>query len=75
MRMFRAVVKRDRESGAFVGYFPAFPGPEARGLDLDEIQEGLNILAHTLSAQDSPAQDSPDFAGNGEIGVETVSVI
>lgn len=70
MRTFRAVVRRDRESGAFIGYFPAFPGSEARGRDLDEIQDGLHSLARTLSAENTVG-----YAGNGEIGVETVSVI
>jgi predicted RNase H-like HicB family nuclease len=55
VRCYTAVVKRDTETGLYVGYVPGFPGAHSQGETLDELHQNLQEVVEML-LEDKPCR-------------------
>lgn len=68
MRMYAAVVERDKDTGLYVGWVPGFPGAHTQGETLDELRSNLREVIE-LMLEDGEPQLASEF-----VGVQTVAV-
>ena len=68
MRSYTAVVERDPTTGIYVGFVPGWPGAQAQGATLDELEQNLQEVV-ALLLEDGEPQLEAEF-----IGVQTVRV-
>lgn len=51
MRVYTAVVERDRDTGLYVGSVPGFPGAHTQAATLDELNTNLQEVIELLEDQ------------------------
>ena len=68
MRTFKFVVRRDPETGGFVGYVPGWPGAHSQGETLDELQGNLQEVVAMLLEDGAPRLEA-EF-----VGIQTIKV-
>lgn len=68
LRVFNAVVERDRDSGLYVGYVPGWPGAHSQGASLDELHDRLQVVVEML-LEDGALPRASEF-----VGVQTIRV-
>ncbi len=68
MRVYAAVVERDKDTGLYVGFVPGFPGAHTQGETLDELRANLQEVIELMLEDGEPELES-EF-----IGVQTVAV-
>lgn len=68
MRVYAAVVERDRDTGLYVAYVPGLPGAHTQGETLDELRGNLQEVIELMLEDGEPESDS-EF-----VGVQTVAV-
>jgi predicted RNase H-like HicB family nuclease len=62
MRNFTAVVEKDAETGAYVGYVPGWPGAHSQGATIDELRQNLEEVIAMLLEDGEPKLDA-EFVG------------
>ena len=62
MKIFAAVVERDRATGLYVGYVPGFPGAHSQGATIDELRANLKEVIELLMEDGEPRLES-QFVG------------
>jgi len=68
MRIYTAVVERDRDTKLYVGYVPGFTGAHSQGESLDELRENLREVILML-LEDTEPQIEAEFVGTQQIVV------
>lgn len=58
VRTFKFVVERDPDTGLLVGYVPGWPGAQAQGTDIDELQRNLGEVIEMLLTDGEPELES-----------------
>jgi len=67
-RTFTAVVKKDSDTGLYVGYVPGFPGAHTQAETLDELRDNLREVIEML-LEDGEPQFETEFIGTQEVVV------
>ncbi len=68
MKVYSAVIERDRQTGLFVGFVPGFPAAHSQGATLDELNHNLQEVIAMLLEDGDPRLES-EF-----VGVQNVAV-
>ncbi len=68
MRVYTAVVERDKDTGLYVGFVPGFPGAHTQAETLDELRTNLQEVIE-LMLEDGEPELETEF-----VGVQTVAV-
>lgn len=68
MKVYSAVIKRDPQTGSFVGFVPGFPGAHSQGATLDELNRNLHEVITMLLEDGDPELES-EF-----VGVQNVAI-
>jgi len=69
MRTFTAVVKKDPDTGLYVGYVPGFRGAHTQGETLDELQKNLQEVIELLLEDGEPVLEA-QYIGTQAVVIE-----
>jgi len=66
MKVFTAVIEKDKETNLYVGYVPNFAGAHSQGETLDELQANLQEVIEML-LEDEDINFTTEFIGTQQI--------
>ena len=68
MKVFTAVIEKDKDTNLYVGYVPGFAGAHSQGETLDELQENLREVIEMLLEDEEIILDA-EFVGTQQIAI------
>lgn len=68
MKVFTAVIEKDKETNLYVGYVPNFAGAHSQGETLDELQANLREVIEML-LEDEDITLTTEFIGTQQIAI------
>lgn len=68
MHTYTAIIKRDRDTGLFVGYVPGWSGAHSQGASLDELRANLLEVIDLLREEGEPLLEAA-FVGTQTLDV------
>ena len=68
MKVFTAIIEKDKETNLYVGYVPNFVGAHSQGETLDELQANLREVIEML-LEDEDITFTTEFIGTQQIAI------
>ena len=68
MKVFTAIIEKDKETNLYVGYVPNFAGAHSQGETLDELQANLREVIEML-LEDEDITFTTEFIGTQQIAI------
>jgi predicted RNase H-like HicB family nuclease len=71
MKVFTAIIEKDKDTDLYVGYVPGFAGAHSQGETLDELRENLREVIEMLleDKEDKDITFDAEFVGTQQIAI------
>ena len=66
MKEYTAIIKKDLETGLYIGYVPGFPGAHSQAASLDELNDNLTEVI-TMLLEDGDPKLEGEFVGTQRV--------